>query len=280
MPFLERTGKPTLHYEIDDFTDPWRNAPVLILQHGFGRSSKFWTGWVPYLSRFYKVVRPDIRGLGQSATNFDLDKDLNVGVLIDDLVAIIDNLGAESVHYCGESLGGILGVLLAAEHPGRIRTLNLVSTPVYNNPKTKKTFTFGHASWDDALRKMGVKAWAEAANASYRFAPDADPRMLQWHAEEMGKSDVEVLIALSRMCEPVNVTPYLSRIKAPVLALYPSLGLITSQEQEDLLRAHIPNIRFIRLATPYHMIQHIHPALCAKNVLYFASQHDGVSCHE
>ena len=41
MPFLERSGKPSLHYVVDDFTDPWRNAPVLILQHGYGRSAQF-----------------------------------------------------------------------------------------------------------------------------------------------------------------------------------------------------------------------------------------------
>ena len=66
MPLIERKGKPALHYRVDDFTDPWKNAPTVLLQHGFGRSSQFWTSWVPYLSRFYKVVRPDLRGLGLS----------------------------------------------------------------------------------------------------------------------------------------------------------------------------------------------------------------------
>ena len=69
MPLLQRAGKPALHYVIDDFTDPWRNAPYLILQHGNGRSSQFWYRWVPYLARFYKVVRPDVRGLGGSSAD-------------------------------------------------------------------------------------------------------------------------------------------------------------------------------------------------------------------
>ena len=61
-----------LQCRIVDYTDPWRNAPYLILQHGFGRSGRFWYSWVPYLARFYKVVRPDMRGLGQSSADFDL----------------------------------------------------------------------------------------------------------------------------------------------------------------------------------------------------------------
>lgn len=105
MPYLETQGRPRLYYELDDFTDPWRAAPYLILQHGFGRSSRFWYNWVPYLSRFYKVVRPDLRGLGKSTAKLEQNMDL-AGLFTGDLIAIIDALGAESVHYCGEAFGG------------------------------------------------------------------------------------------------------------------------------------------------------------------------------
>lgn len=278
--YLERTGKPKLHYDLDDFTDPWRNARFLVLQHGFGRSSRFWYSLVPYLSRFYKVVRPDLRGLGQSSADFNLEKDLTVDEYIEDLIAIFDALGADSVHYCGESLGGILGMVLAAEHPNRVRTLSLISAPLYINEQTKKTFAFGHTSWQDALKQMGVKGWAEAVNSATRFPPETDPGLLRWYAEEMGKSKGEVLVAMSRLASQVNVTPYISRIKAPVLGLYPSSGPITSQEQENLLLSQVPNIKIIHLDSRYHTIQSIAPASCAIQVLYFASQHDGVACHE
>ena len=56
-----------LHVAVHDFTDPWREAPILLLQHGFGRSGKFWFNLIPYLARFYRVVCPDLRGVGQSA---------------------------------------------------------------------------------------------------------------------------------------------------------------------------------------------------------------------
>ena len=71
MPLLKRKSAPTLHYRLDDFTDPWKNAGTIVLQHGFGRSSQFWYSWVPYLSRFYKVLRIDLRGMGQSPVDFD-----------------------------------------------------------------------------------------------------------------------------------------------------------------------------------------------------------------
>ena len=132
---LERSAAPSLHYEIDDFTDPWKDAPHVILQHGHGRSGRFWYGWVPYLSRFYKVVRPDLRGLGQSSADFDIATQSRLDAYIEDLVAIIGALGAKSVHFCGESMGGQLGLALAALHPRLVRTLTIVATPVLMTKK-------------------------------------------------------------------------------------------------------------------------------------------------
>jgi len=55
-------------YEIDDFTDPWvKDTETVWLQHGVGRSTRFWYHWVPALARQYRVLRRDMRGHGQSA---------------------------------------------------------------------------------------------------------------------------------------------------------------------------------------------------------------------
>ena len=90
MPLLERKGKPALHYRVDDYTDPWKNAPAIVLQHGFARSAKFWYQWVPYLARFYKVIRTDLRGFGESSRDFDLQSGFTAANWIGDLDAILD----------------------------------------------------------------------------------------------------------------------------------------------------------------------------------------------
>jgi 3-oxoadipate enol-lactonase len=190
MPILTRPGQPDIHYALDDYTDPWKNAPYLILQHGFGRSGKFWYSWVPYLARWFKVVRPDVRGLGQSPATFDLQRDFTVENCVADLAAIIDHLEAESVHYCGESMGGILGMVLAAMHPARVRTLTLVSSPVYIGAATKKTYALGHESEAAAQKAMGMQAWVAATNRTTRFPPETDPGLLAWYEEEFAKNRV------------------------------------------------------------------------------------------
>ena len=147
MPYLERTGEPTIHYEYDDFTDPWKKAPVLLLQHGYSRAASIWYQWIPYLSRYYRIVRMDLRGLGKSSTDFDLKTGMTAQHFVDDILAVIDAVGGGPVHYCGESLGGILGMILAAEHPEKLRTLTLIAAPLRISDRTKKDFSCGHASW-------------------------------------------------------------------------------------------------------------------------------------
>jgi len=42
MPLVERSTDLILNYELDDFTAPWERRPYLVLQHGNGRSARFW----------------------------------------------------------------------------------------------------------------------------------------------------------------------------------------------------------------------------------------------
>lgn len=280
MPFLERPGRPTLHYVVHDHTDPWRDAPWLILQHGYGRSGVFWRSWVPYLSRFYRVVCPDLRGLGQSPVDFDPAAGINAEGFLEDLVAIMDHVGGGApVHYCGESLGGILGIVMGATIPERLRSLTLLAAPVTIPKQTQQAFACGHASWQDALRIMGSKGWSEAVNVATRFPPEADPALVRWYAEEMGRSDVDVLIALSRVAASVDVSSYLSQVAVPTLGLYPTSGVVTGHEEAQI-RASIPGIRVINLPTRFHAIQVLMPAACARALLHFCGEIDGVANHE
>ena len=280
MPFVKRPSQPDIHYALDDFTDPWKNAPYLILQHGFGRSGKFWYSWVPYLARWFKVVRPDVRGLGQSPADFDLQRDFNVENCVNDLAAIIDHLGTESVHYCGESMGGILGMVLAATHPKRVRTLTLVSSPVNLNETTKTTYALGHKSEAEAQKEMGMKAWVAATNRTTRFPPNADPALLDWYEQEFSRNNPDVQAAMSRALHASSALPYLPKIAAPVLGLYPSAGPITSDEQMSMLTQNIRNLNVIRVPSTFHKIQLMFPRTCATHLLHFAAMHDGTVCHE
>ena len=208
MPFVQRPAKPDLYYEIDDFTDPWSNAPFLILQHGYGRSSQFWFQWVPYLCRYFKVVRPDLRGLGRSGKNFDFATGLNPEEYVGDIHAIVRLLGGQPVHYCGESIGGILGLAFAGAYPKLVRSLSLVSAPVFFSEGARKDYACGYASWPEAVRQMGPEPWLKQTNTSTRFPPDMPTGFLNWYNENVAAAGVEMLAQMAEFALGTDVTPY------------------------------------------------------------------------
>src|SRR4051812_9668806 len=158
MPRL-RVGDADLFYREDDFVDPWEPHDTVMLQHGFGRTGNMYYGWVPSLSRDFRVIRMDLRGTGQSADpgpdiRFTLDS------LMADFIGMMDALEIERVHFVVESLGSILGVPLAATHPERIKSLTLVSAIVRNRPgKTVPTNSVGYPTWAEAVHALGMKEW-------------------------------------------------------------------------------------------------------------------------
>jgi 3-oxoadipate enol-lactonase len=88
MPKLVTSDGATLHYAVHDFTDRWRKAQTIILVHGFARSGDFWFNMVPYLARFYRVICPDLRGLGQSRPLENPHHSISLKAYLDDIAAV------------------------------------------------------------------------------------------------------------------------------------------------------------------------------------------------
>lgn len=266
-----------LSYEVHDYTDPWITPSTVILQHGFGRTGRFWYGVIPALARHYRVVCPTFRGLGASTEGVDLNTSLTLENYLADLNAIVDDLAVSQVHLVGESLGGVVGFAFAALHGARLRTLTTLSSPLFIKPEVERTFAFGHASWEQALGKMGSYEWGKKANAATRFPPDADPRIPEWFARETGQNRVEALMAMVRFGTGADVTPLLERINIPVLGLYPTAGAVTTDDQLAVIKKSIRDIRIIYLPTASHMTWILEPALCARHILDFIAVHDGLA---
>jgi 3-oxoadipate enol-lactonase len=280
MPFVTSADGATLHYAVHDYTDRWRDADTIVLVHGFARSGEFWFGIIPYLARFYRVICPDLRGLGRSLPLADPAGSISIAAYIDDLATIADHAGANTFHLVGESIGGAITLIFAAERPDRVRTLSVIAPAVWANEWIRTAYAVGFPSWEEAIRTLGVEGWARKSNSLARFPADFDPAFMEWYAKEVGKADVEVVVAMLNFAASVNAQPYLTRITAPVLALYPSAGNIASAEQETALRDNIRSLHVSHLDTPYQMLGMLQPAACASQILNFSALHDGLVRHE
>jgi len=280
MPTVKRSDGATLHYAVHDYTDRWRKANTIILIHGFARSGDFWFNMIPYLARFYRVICPDLRGLGKSLPLDDPAKAISIDAYIGDIEAVADHAGADTFHLVGEAIGGAITLIFAAEQPRRVRTLSVLAPAVWANAWIRTAYAVGYPSWVEAIRALGVEGWVRKSNTLARFPADFDPAFMDWYAREVGKADVDVVTAMVDFAGTVNAKPYLERIEAPVLALYPTGSNISSADQEAALREHIASVRVTHLNSPSAMLGMLQPAACANQILNFAAVNDGIVCQE
>ena len=104
---------------------PCRNtditAPETVLcMHGLTRNSADFAGLAEYLSQHYRVVSVDNRGRGLSEYDSNV-ANYNPGVYVQDMFALLDELGIKQVILCGTSMGGLMSFMMGAMQPGRIR---------------------------------------------------------------------------------------------------------------------------------------------------------------
>lgn len=103
-----------LYYEV------YGEGHPLVVLHGNGGSSKDAAPHYPELIKKYKVIVIDNRGQGKST---DTDSPLTYNQMASDVNALLEELKIDSVYIWGQSDGAILGLLLAINHPQRVKKL-------------------------------------------------------------------------------------------------------------------------------------------------------------
>jgi 3-oxoadipate enol-lactonase len=273
MPFLKVSPNIEIFYNKTDFLDPWRDKPVLILQHGNGRSGEFWYRWLPRISEHFVVIRPDMRGVGGSSAVADVNHEISIENCVSDLVAIIQAESNRSVYFCGESMGGILGIVLAAQHPELIDKLILVATPVFISDDMKTRYAMGHGSRLQAMKSMGIRKWVMETSVLTRFPPNSDPALINWYVDEFAKGQPEVLVRYSELVNSANVSNLLPQITCPTMAVLPTHGQITDANQENILSTQVKGIQIEHIDSKFHMIHLTHHNECIDLLLRFLDIH-------
>ncbi len=109
-----------------------REAPAVLMLHGFGGSLQTWDTWAPALSGSLRVIRLDLPGSGLS--NPDPTGDYSDGRSITLILALMDQLQLKRASLVGHSMGGRIAWTLAATHPQRVDKLVLVAPDGFASP--------------------------------------------------------------------------------------------------------------------------------------------------
>ena len=121
-----------------------RDAPPVVLLHGFPESHRTWRDIVPDLARDHFVVAPDQRGYARSSKPEGVEA-YAPDRIVGDLIALADALGIDRFTLVGHDWGGAVAWMAALRHPDRVARLAIVNAP--------HPFVFQRSLFDDPAQR-------------------------------------------------------------------------------------------------------------------------------
>jgi len=139
-------------------------APVLVLSNSLGTDLHMWDAQIAAFTQHFQVLRYDTRGHGASLVSegpYSIEQNGR------DVLALLDALGIAKAHFCGLSMGGLIGQWLGINAPERIERLVLcntaakIGTPEVWNPRIETVLAEGEQAMR-GLRDASIARWFTA----------------------------------------------------------------------------------------------------------------------
>jgi 3-oxoadipate enol-lactonase len=251
-----------LFYTIDDFTDPWTTPETVVLHHGMAKNHSLWYGWIPILARKYRVIRFDMRGMGQSDVPGP-GYPWSVDNFANDLLDLVDKLDLSKFHLIGETVGGSISMKFATQHQDRLLSLTACTSPTsFNDPH--------HAESANLIEKEGINAWVESTIGRRLDPQIVDPNFTRWYADQMCATPPHVVSGFQRNASG-DLRPQLKDVKTPTLII--AAANLREEVLGDFREASeiFPNGKRVVFPGVYGFVQHILPVPCARVWLDFVS---------
>lgn len=261
MPKAQVDDTLAMHYELDDYTDPWTTPETIMLVHGVADTSRAWFAWVPRLARRFRVLRPDLRGFGQSFVP-PPDYQWSLGGFAKDLKGLLDHLQLSAVHIVGQRIGGSIAMQFAHDYPDAVKSLVVIG-----GPATLAQSALQPGAWLEQVQRDGVEAWARSTME--RRLGEVSPAMREWWVREMGKAPRSVMEGIFRYVSTMDITSLLPRITAPTLVITSDRGALAAVETVREWQSRIPNSRLMVFPSSAYHLAAAMPDECAGATLRF-----------
>jgi 3-oxoadipate enol-lactonase len=227
-------------------TGPY-DAPVLLLANSIGSTHAMWDAQAPALQERFRLVRYDTRGHGASEVP---DGPYSLEELGGDVLELLDHLGVERASFAGLSLGGMTGMWLGVNAPGRINSLALLCTTSQHGPPEM---------WRDRatqVREQGTRS--VAAGTMERWFTEGfrarEPDAVARCQAMVENTPDEGYAGCCAILERTNLTPELPRISAPTLVIAGAQDTSTPPDPHATkIRDGIPGARLEVLDPGAHM---------------------------
>jgi len=249
-----------------------KDAPSLVLLHGFGASLQTWDAWASELEKDRRVLRMDVPGFGLSgpAANNDYSDAADVNRLL----ALLNQLGLQQVALGGHSMGGRIAWNFAAAHPERVSHLILVSPDGFPDPNSKSENTYKVSPFL-GLMKYSLPTWALKMGVAPAYGDESllTPQVMRRYHDMMRAPGVRAA-AMERMRQSRNTNPLplLQSLKMPVLLVWGEKdAFIPISNAQDYLKA-IPQATLVSVPHAGHVVHEEAPMASVQAVQAFLAQ--------
>jgi len=228
MPYLTVDGT-RLYY------DEAGAGPPLLFVHGLGSSGRDWFGQVPHFADRYRVVRLDLRGHGRSER---APGPYSIPQFARDVAVALRRLDAAPAHVVGLSMGGMVGLELAASAPQLVRSLVAANSPADTRLRTWGDVWF-YASRRLAVQVLGMRRVGQLI-ADRLFAKPSQETLRQEFVRRWRENDAQAYLWSVDAIMGWSVLDRLSRITTPTLLVSSDQDYTTVSEKNRIV-AHLPN---------------------------------------
>lgn len=231
-----------LHHRLEGYAA----GDVLVMSGSLGSDLTMWDPQVAALGQRFGILRHDHRGHGDSPVP---PGPYTIAELGGDVIALLDALGIARAHFCGLSLGGMVGMWLAANAPDRIRGLVLCcTTAAHGSP----------SAWQDRaalVRRKGMGAVADSVVQRWFTQEHAhrNPGLVAAMRQMVVRTSAEGYAGCCEAIATMTVEADLDRIIAPTLVVAGADDPATPPEMGRALADRIPHARLTVIEGAAHL---------------------------
>jgi pimeloyl-ACP methyl ester carboxylesterase len=217
------------------------SGPAILLVHGYPFNRSMWAEQVAALKDDYRVITPDLRGLGESSA---LKESITtIDGMAEDLATLLDKLEIKRVVLGGLSMGGYVAFAFYRRFFSRVRALVLADTrPQADTEEGKR----GREEQAQKILKEGMESIADSflekvlTPATLAESPEIKERVREMILTTKPEGAARALRAMAGRREQ---TDFLPEIIAPTLIIVGSEDKLTPREDAELMHREIGGSR-------------------------------------
>lgn len=221
-------------------------APTLVFSHSLGADSSMWAPQLDALAEDYHLVTIDTRGHGASHVP---EGPYVVSQLASDILNVLDQLGIERFHFCGISLGGMIGQWLGCFAGPRVERLVLCNTAarIGDEARWAERMNQVKALGMEQVARQVVPRWLAPS------FPSREPDLFATLLTTFRETDPAGYIACCQALQEADLRSDVNRIRVPTLIIGGALDTSTSAEEAHFLQSQIDNAELTVFTDAAHL---------------------------